>query len=150
MKNRILWIIVLSLLVVNMAQGEDGELGVSLDLSYWSKWLSKGAYGYGGHGGLFKTERVGQQIMADAVGVPVTVMKMAGEGGPWGMALLAAYMVCRADGESLEHYLSEKVFPGSAGSTLSPSEEGSKGFAAFMDRYKAGLVIERAAIDAMK
>jgi len=103
-----------------------------------------------GHGGLFKTERVGQQIMADAVGVPVTVMKTAGEGGPWGMALLAAYMVRRADGESLEHYLSEKVFSGSAASTLSPSEEGSNGFAAFMDRYKAGLIIERAAVDAMK
>lgn len=103
-----------------------------------------------GHGGLFKTERVGQQIMADAIGVPVTVLDTAGEGGPWGMALLAAYMVRRADGESLEHYLSGRVFSGSAGSTLSPSEEGSKGFAAFMDRYKAGLIIERTAIDAMR
>jgi sugar (pentulose or hexulose) kinase len=103
-----------------------------------------------GHGGLFKTEGVGQQIMADAVGVPVTVTETAGEGGPWGMALLAAYMVRRKDGESLEHYLSEKVFSGSAGSTISPSEEGSNGFAVFMQRYKAGLIIERAAIDTMK
>lgn len=103
-----------------------------------------------GHGGLFKTEGVAQQVMADAVGVPVTVRETAGEGGPWGMALLAAYMARSKGGESLQHYLSEKVFNRADASTLAPSEEGAKGFDTFMKGYKAGLIIERAAIDAMK
>lgn len=102
-----------------------------------------------GHGGLFKTEGVGQQVMADAVGVPVTIRETAGEGGPWGMALLAAYMVRRKEGESLQHYLSDKVFSHSATSTMFPSEEGSKGFAVFMEGYRTGLIIEQAAIEAM-
>ena len=103
-----------------------------------------------GHGGLFKTEGVGQQIMADAVGVPVTIMETAGEAGPWGMALLAAYMGRRKNGESLEHYLSEEVFSSGYSSTLSPSTGGANGFATYMERYKAGLIIERAAIDALR
>ena len=63
-----------------------------------------------GHGGLFKTKGVGQKILADAINTPVVVMETAGEGGPWGMAILAEYMVKREEGEKLEDYLKNKVF----------------------------------------
>ena len=100
-----------------------------------------------GHGGLFKTKGVGQQILADAVNAPVSVMETAGEGGAWGIALLASYLVNKEDGETLEHFLDEKVFAGNEGSTLQPEEEGVKGFNVFMDRYVKGLGIERAAVE---
>ena len=74
-----------------------------------------------GHGGLFKTKGVGQRILAAAINAPVSVMETAGEGGPWGMALLASYMVHRKEGETLQAYLSEKVFAGNAGSILVPA-----------------------------
>ena len=67
-----------------------------------------------GHGGLFKTKGVGQKILADAINTPVVVMETAGEGGPWGMAILAEYMVKRAEGEKLEDYLKNKVFGSNA------------------------------------
>jgi hypothetical protein len=70
MKKRILLTIVLSLLAANMAQAEEAQLGVTLDLSYWSKWLSKGGYGYGGHGGLFKT--IDLDLYGTGFGVKVT------------------------------------------------------------------------------
>ena len=100
-----------------------------------------------GHGGLFKTKGVGQQILADAVNAPVSVMETAGEGGAWGIALLASYLVNKEDGETLEHFLDEKVFAGNEGSTLQPEEEGVKGFNVFMERYVKGLGIERAAVE---
>ena len=103
-----------------------------------------------GHGGLFKTKGVGQKIMAAALNVPVTVMETAGEGGAWGMALLAAYMVQKNDGEKLEEYLENRVFAGQAGETLAPDAKDVEGFNEFIKRYVAGLPIERAAIDAMK
>lgn len=98
-----------------------------------------------GHGGLFKTKTVGQKLMAGALGVPVAVMETAGEGGPWGMALLAMYRKNRADGESLQHYLAECVFNDAAGECISPAAEDTAGFAAYIMRYKAGLEIEKAA-----
>jgi sugar (pentulose or hexulose) kinase len=99
-----------------------------------------------GHGGLFKTEKVGQQMMANAMNTPVTVMSTAGEGGAWGMALLAAYLIEKEDGESLEDYLNNKVYSNNDGSTLNPEPDGVKGFNAYMERYKKGLEIEKAAV----
>lgn len=103
-----------------------------------------------GHGGLFKTPVVGQKLLAAALNCPVTVMETAGEGGAWGIALLAAYMVHKAEGETLEAYLEHKVFAGQEGSTLAPEPEDVKGFDIFMERYIEGLPIERAAVDSLK
>ena len=102
-----------------------------------------------GHGGLFKTKGVGQRIMAAAIGAPVSVMETAGEGGAWGIALLAAYMVCRSGGETLENYLSDRVFAGRLGEALEPDPSDVAGLRAFIDRYQRGLSIERAAVDAL-
>jgi sugar (pentulose or hexulose) kinase len=103
-----------------------------------------------GHGGLFKTKGVGQRLVAAAMDVPVTVMETAGEGGAWGIALLAAYMKDRKEGESLPDYLSDRVFSGEAGERMEPDAEDVKGFEAFMKRYTAGLSIERAAVEALR
>jgi sugar (pentulose or hexulose) kinase len=103
-----------------------------------------------GHGGFFKTKEVGQRIMAAAMNVPVSVMETAGEGGAWGMALLAAYMLHKSRNEPLEAHLLNRVFLGEKGTTISPDQEDVAGFAAFMERYKIGLVIERAAVDALR
>ena len=103
-----------------------------------------------GHGGLFKTKGVGQKIMAAAVNTPVSVMETAGEGGAWGIALLASYMRNKAEGESLSQYLEEKVFSGQKGTTIQPDAKDVEGFDAFIKRYSAGLPIERAAVDFLK
>ena len=100
-----------------------------------------------GHGGLFKTKGVGQQILADAVNAPVSVMATAGEGGAWGIALLASYLVNKEEGETLEAFLDNKVFADQESSTLDPKPEGVAGFNAFMDSYMKGLSIEKAAVD---
>ncbi|WP_199621648.1 xylulokinase [Paenibacillus alkalitolerans] len=100
-----------------------------------------------GHGGLFKTKGVGQRIMAAAIDVPVSVMETAGEGGAWGIALLASYMINKADNETLEHYLNEKVFAGKMGTSIDPDPNDVAGFNEFMKRYIKGLAIERAAVD---
>jgi sugar (pentulose or hexulose) kinase len=102
-----------------------------------------------GHGGFFKTKEVGQKIMAAAMDVPVTVMETAGEGGAWGMALLASYMLHKEKNEPLEAYLSNKVFAGESYTTIAPDPGDVEGFSAFMERYIKGLVIERAAVDAL-
>jgi sugar (pentulose or hexulose) kinase len=102
-----------------------------------------------GHGGFFKTEEVGQRIMAAAMNVPVSVMETAGEGGAWGIALLAAYMLLKAGNEPLEVYLADKVFAGEEGSTLAPDPGDVDGFSTFMESYKKGLVIERTAVDVL-
>lgn len=101
-----------------------------------------------GHGGLFKTKGVGQQILADAMNTPISVMETAGEGGAWGIAVLAAYMI-KKQGESLGEYLDANVFAGQEGSELAPNPTGVKGFDDFIALYKAGLPIERAAVDSM-
>jgi sugar (pentulose or hexulose) kinase len=103
-----------------------------------------------GHGGFFKTRGVGQKIMAAAMNVPVSVMETAGEGGAWGIALLASYMLHKSPGETLETFLSSKVFAGEKGSTLAPDPVDVAGFAVFMERYKRGLAIERAAVDGLR
>ncbi len=103
-----------------------------------------------GHGGFFKTKDVGQKIMAAAMNVPVSVMETAGEGGAWGIALLAAYLLHKAENEPLEAYLSSKVFAGENGTTIAPDPRDIESFAAFMERYKKGLSIERAAVDALR
>lgn len=103
-----------------------------------------------GHGGFFKAKGVGQSIMAAAIHAPVSVMETAGEGGAWGIAVLAAYLVNKAPGEKLEEYLSDKVFSGKAGQTLEPDPADEAGFKVFMDRYVAGLKAEKAAVEALK
>ena len=102
-----------------------------------------------GHGGLFKTEGVGQRILAAALNTPVSVMKTASEGGAWGIAVLAAYMVQKENGEALCDYLQNKIFAGAESVTLSPDAADVEGFKVFIERYKAGLVIERAAVDSL-
>lgn len=104
-----------------------------------------------GHGGLFKTKGVGQGILAAAIDAPVTVMETAGEGGAWGIAVLASYMINREQGETLDDYLNNKVFAGQKGTTLAPNPKDVEGFDAFIcNRYKAGLAVERAAVDSLK
>ena len=98
-----------------------------------------------GHGGFFKTPAVGQSVLAAATGAPITVMDSVGEGGAWGMALLAAYRVEKTDGETLEDWLDRRIFAGQAGVTLSPATEDQEGFRVFMERYRAGLAVEKAA-----
>jgi sugar (pentulose or hexulose) kinase len=102
-----------------------------------------------GHGGFFKTKEVGQKIMAAAMNVPVSVMETAGEGGAWGIAVLAAYMLHKAANEPLEAYLSDKVFAGEIGMSIAPDQRDVDGFTVFMERYKKGLIIERAAVDGL-
>ena len=103
-----------------------------------------------GHGGFFKTTEVGQKMMAAAMNVPVSVMETAGEGGAWGIALLASYMLHKATNEPLEAYLSNKVFARDNSKTIAPDPRDVDGFTAFIERYKKGLVIERAAVDGLK
>ena len=102
-----------------------------------------------GHGGLFKTKEVGQKILAAAVNAPVTVMETAGEGGAWGIALLASYMLHKQEGESLADFLNRAVFAGQEGVTLTPDEKDVEGFDVFVKRYTAGLPIEKAAVESL-
>ncbi len=100
-----------------------------------------------GHGGLFKTKGVGQSILAAAIDAPVSVMETAGEGGAWGIALLASYMIHKDAGESLAAFLDKKVFAGQKGEKMAPKASDVEGFDRFMKRYSAGLAIERAAVE---
>ena len=102
-----------------------------------------------GHGGLFKTLVVGQKYMAAACNAPVTCMETAGEGGPYGMALLAAYMANKGEGESLEAYLNAHVFAGAKGTTLQPEQADVEGFNAYIEQYKRLLQVEKAAVEAL-
>lgn len=102
-----------------------------------------------GHGGFFKTKGVGQRYLAAAVNAPVTVMDTASEGGAWGIALLAAFLIDRNPDEKLEDYLETRIFRELSGETLTPYEEDIEGFRVFMERYKAGLEIEKCAIGVM-
>lgn len=103
-----------------------------------------------GHGGFFKTQEVGQKIMAAALNVPVSVMQTAGEGGAWGIALLASYMLLKGKHESLEDFLNINVFVEDKGTLIAPEQQDVIGFATFMERYKTGLIIERTAVDVLK
>ncbi len=102
-----------------------------------------------GHGGFFKTPEVGQRMLSAAVGAPVSVMETAGEGGPYGMALLAAYMLWRDEGESLPDYLDGKVFADAKSTTLMADASDAAGFNIFLTRYKKALPMERAAVETM-
>lgn len=102
-----------------------------------------------GHGGLFKTPVVGQSYMAAACNAPVTCMETAGEGGPYGMALLASFLLNKGEGETLEAFLSQKVFAGVSGSTIQPDPACVEGFDAYIQRYKALLEVERAAVNVL-
>lgn len=95
-----------------------------------------------GHGGFFKVPGAGQRVMAAALNLPVSVMATAGEGGPWGMAILASYMISNK-GEPLADYLSKQVFANAKSSLIMPDPADTAGFTAFLERYKAGLAVER-------
>ncbi len=99
-----------------------------------------------GHGGYFKTPGVGQRFLAAALGSPISVMETAGEGGAWGIALLASYLVQKADGESLADFLDNKVFAGNTGVEIAPTAEDIAGFDAWSAQYVKGLAIEKAAV----
>ena len=101
-----------------------------------------------GHGGFFKTKEVGQRIMSAATGGPITVMETAGEGGAWGMAVLALYMAAAKD-VSLSQYLNQIIFAGEEGTTITATEEEIEGFNRFMETFKKALPIEKAAIEAL-
>ena len=88
-------------------------------------------------------------MLSAAVGAPVSVMETAGEGGPYGMALLAAYMLHKEEGESLADYLDNKVFKGTKTSTLTASEADAEGFAKFLETYKAALPMEKCATEVL-
>lgn len=102
-----------------------------------------------GHGGLFKTKGVGQSILAAAMNAPVAVLETAGEGGPWGMALLASYMVNKEERESLEAYLGSKVFFGESGSVMEPDPEDVEGFDKYIENYKACIAAEAKAVETL-
>ncbi|SFM14209.1 xylulokinase [Salibacterium qingdaonense] len=99
------------------------------------------------HGGLFKTPVVGQKIVAAAINAPVSVMETAGEGGAWGIAILASYMKNKDQNESLEDFLDEKVFKGIDKQEIYPDHRDVEGFETFIERYKEGLIIEQTAVD---
>ena len=101
-----------------------------------------------GHGGLFKTPVVGQKYMAAACHAPVTCMKSAGEGGPYGMSLLAAYMLQKEAGQTLEDYLARKVFADVERTTLAPDPADEVGFDRYLAQYRAALAAEQAAVAA--
>ena len=100
-----------------------------------------------GHGGLFKTKGVGQRILAAAINSPISVMETAGEGGAWGIALLAGYLVNNAEKLNLADYLDKKVFAGNTGVEIAPTAEDVAGFDKYIETYKAGLAIEKAAVE---
>ncbi|MBO4289353.1 MAG: ATPase, partial [Lachnospiraceae bacterium] len=95
----------------------------------------------------FKTPVVGQKLLSAAVGAPVSVMETAGEGGPYGMALLCAYLLWKDEGETLEDYLDNKVFAEANTVTLSADPSDVEGFAAFLENYKKALPLERLATE---
>ena len=102
-----------------------------------------------GHGGLFKTKGVAQSYLAAAIDAPVSVMATAGEGGAWGIAVLASYLVNKKDGQSLEDFLQDDVFHGDTGEEIKPDPADVKGFNEYLERYTKGLAIERAAVESI-
>ncbi|WP_315096445.1 FGGY-family carbohydrate kinase [uncultured Cellulomonas sp.] len=100
------------------------------------------------HGGLFRTEGVAQRLLAAAVGAPVTVGQSAGEGGAWGIAVLAAYLDAAPE-QDLSTYLTTRVFGDAVAQTVKPDTDDVRGFDAYLQRYSAGLAVERAAVEAL-
>jgi len=99
-----------------------------------------------GHGGYFKTAGVGQRMLAAALNSPISVMETAGEGGAWGIALLAGYMVNKQD-KCLADYLEQVVFGGNNGIEIAPTPEDVEGFNRYIENYRRGLAIEQSAVD---
>jgi sugar (pentulose or hexulose) kinase len=99
------------------------------------------------HGGMFRTAGVAQRFLAGALDAPVSVADTASEGGAWGMAVLASFV---GSGQSLDSYLRDRVFAGAAFETVEPDASDVAGFATYLDRYRAGLAVERAAVDALQ
>ena len=99
-----------------------------------------------GHGGYFKTPVVGQSFLAAAMNAPVTVMENAGEGGPWGMAILASYMINKAEGETLPVFLDSRIFAGTKSSTISPDANLVKGFDKYTENFRSALAAEKEAV----
>lgn len=102
-----------------------------------------------GHGGYFKTPEVGQRMLSAAIGSPVSCMETAGEGGPYGMALLAAFMIFREEGESLPEYLDGKVFAGAVSTSIMADAKEIEGFNIFVTRYRKAFAMEKAAVEAL-
>ena len=100
-----------------------------------------------GHGGLFKTKGVGQRVLAAAINSPISVMETAGEGGAWGIALLASYLINNNNGSTLADWLESNVFAGNTGVEIAPTAEDVAGFNKWIENYKRGLAIEQAAVD---
>lgn len=100
-----------------------------------------------GHGGLFKTKGVGQRILAAALNSPISVMETAGEGGAWGMALLAGYLINNTKNQNLSDYLEDVVFAGNTGMSITPTPEDVAGFDAYIKEYKACIPIEQSAVE---
>jgi len=103
-----------------------------------------------GHGGLFRTKGVGQRVLAAALNSPISVMETAGEGGAWGIALLASFVVNNDKKQNLADWLDAKVFAGNTGTEIAPTAEDVEGFNKYIETYKAGLAIEKAAVEAKK
>jgi len=103
-----------------------------------------------GHGGYFKTKGVGQRMLAAALGSPISVMETAGEGGAWGIALLASYLVNQAEGQSLADFLDTQVFAGNKGIEVAPTADDMAGFNAYIENYKRALPVEEAAVNFKK
>lgn len=103
-----------------------------------------------GHGGLFKTKGVAQRYLAAAVHAPVSVLETAGEGGPWGMAILALYLMEKEDGETLEHFLDQKIFADMESETVEPDAKDIEGFETFTARYSDNIAIMRTAVETLK
>lgn len=117
-------------------------LKIGMDILFKNEGVA--AERFTGHGGLFKVRGVAQQFLADGLGSAVSVMNTAGEGGAWGMALLAAYSVC-ANGKKLPEFLESEVFSGMESHTVQPDAKGAEGFGRFIENYKRGLAAEYAA-----
>ena len=100
-----------------------------------------------GHGGLFKTPGVGQRILAAALGTPISVMETAGEGGAWGIALLADYTANNPENKNLADWLDQCVFAGNTGTEIKPTQEDVDGFKRYIEAYQKNLAVERAAVE---
>ena len=103
-----------------------------------------------GQGGFFKVRGAGDRVMAAALNTEIRMMETAGEGGPWGQAILASFMLEKEDGEGLEDYLANKVFKEGKVESCMPNAEDVKGFDKFMEDYLAVLPAERAACETLK
>ncbi len=122
-----------------------GALKVGMDLLLQQEKVEIDAI-YG-HGGIFKTKGVAQNYLAAALNTPVSVMETAGEGGPWGMALLTAYLVHKTEGESLADYLENHVFACAVGTSVDPDPKDVEGFAAYANRFENAIAIEQTAVE---